>query len=76
MRVIKPYQPTTLSDWYRAETRVFRLLERFSLDELRDIGSYWGVKHDGMTKAVLIKSLLVRMGNVKSNKHFAELKTK
>jgi hypothetical protein len=76
MRVIKSYQPATLSDWYRAETRVFRLLERFSLDELKDIGSYWGVKHDGMTKTILIKSLMIGIGNVKSNKHFAGLKTK
>lgn len=76
MRVIPHYQPKSLSEWYQAETRVFRLLERFSLDELRDIGTYWGIKHDKMTKTTLIKALMVGMGNVKSNKHFAKLKTK
>jgi len=76
MRIIHNYQFKSLPEWFRAETRVFRLLERFSLDELRDIGTYWGIKHDNMKKTVLIKALMVGMGNVKSNKHFAKLKTK
>lgn len=75
MRIIPNYQPESLAKWYRAETRVFRLLERFSLDELRDIGTYWGIKHDKMNKTVLIKSLMIGMGTVKSNKHFNKLKT-
>lgn len=76
MRVIHNYQPKSLPEWYRAETRVFRLLERFSLDEPRDIGTYWGIEPRNMTKTTLIKALMVAMGNVKSIKHFAKLKTK
>lgn len=75
MRIIHNYQFQSLPEWYRAETRVFRLLERFTLDELRDIGTYWGIQHFFMNKTSLIKAIMVGMGNVKSNKHFAKLKT-
>lgn len=77
MRLIKSYSFKSLNDWHRAETRIFRTLEKLSLDELRDIATYWGMDNDFLTnKTYVIKCIMVAMGNTLSNKHFTKLKTK
>ena len=74
MRVIKQYLFENVTEWHRAETRVFNLLAKFTIDELRDLAEYRGVMHHKMNKTALIKSLMVGIGNTLSGKHFSNLK--
>lgn len=76
MRLIKSYSFPSLADWYRAETRIFRLFSRFSIDELKDIAEYQGILHHNKNKATIIKTLMVEMRNTLSNEHFSKLKLK
>jgi hypothetical protein len=74
MRLIKTYLQKDLQSWERAESRVFAILGKLTLDELKDICVYRGIKIDGMTKRTLKKAFMVGMNSgMQTNKHFSKL---
>lgn len=75
MRLIKTYLQKDLKSWERAESRVFAILGKLTLDELQDLCVYRGIKIDGMTKRTLKKAFMVGMNSgMQTNKHFTNLK--
>jgi len=75
MRIIHQYLHKDLKSWERAESRVFAILGKLTLDELQDLCTYRGIKIDGMSKRTLKKAFIIGMNSgMQTNKHFTELK--
>lgn len=74
MRKIKKYNVDSIAQWKDNETRVFNILKKISVDELKDLSTYRGCVVDGLNKTQLIKQFMVSMGNPLTNKHFSQLK--
>lgn len=73
MRIIKTYHPSKLKDFYRAEKRIFNILDSLSFDQLADLCIYRGIKTENITKKQMVKSFMVSMGHVLSSKYFDKL---
>jgi len=75
MRLIKTYLQKDLKGWERAESRVFAILGKLTLDELKDLCVYRGIKIDGLNKRTLKKAFMIGMNSgMLTNKHFSNLK--
>jgi hypothetical protein len=73
MRKILKYNPVNMNSWEQYETRVYNILDKIPIDELKDLLVYRGCVIDGKNKRALIKQFMVSMGTLLTNKHFTNL---
>ena len=75
MRIIKTYAQPDLKSWKRAESRIFAILGKLTLDELQDLCVYAGIDIGGMNKRTLKKAFITHMtGGMHTGEHFKNLK--